>query len=142
MMEEDEQSAESAMLDEEESLLVTNRLHQVLRPFMLRRLKESVATELPQKVGNSHPCSAPACLAPCVNACHYALVRLLFDTSRTFAPFRAKPERLRDTYRMNQGGQANPNPAVLSFSEQAAKLCCPALWACLRQQSCSCSSAC
>ena len=49
-MMEDDQSAESAMLDEEESLLVTNRLHQVLRPFMLRRLKESVATELPQKV--------------------------------------------------------------------------------------------
>ena len=49
MMEED-QSDESAMLDEEESLLVTNRLHQVLRPFMLRRLKESVATELSPKV--------------------------------------------------------------------------------------------
>ena len=47
---EDEESAESAMLDEEEALLVTNRLHQVLRPFMLRRLKESVATELPPKV--------------------------------------------------------------------------------------------
>ena len=49
-MMEDDQSNESAMLDEEESLLVTNRLHQVLRPFMLRRLKESVAKELPQKV--------------------------------------------------------------------------------------------
>ncbi len=47
---EDDQSDESAMLDEEESLLVTTRLHQVLRPFMLRRLKESVAKELPQKV--------------------------------------------------------------------------------------------
>ena len=30
---------------------MTNRLHQVLRPFMLRRLKEQVAAELPQKVG-------------------------------------------------------------------------------------------
>ena len=49
-MTEDDQSNESALLDEEESLLVTNRLHQVLRPFMLRRLKESVAKELPQKV--------------------------------------------------------------------------------------------
>ena len=47
---EDDQSDESAMLNEEESLLVTTRLHQVLRPFMLRRLKESVAKELPQKV--------------------------------------------------------------------------------------------
>jgi hypothetical protein len=32
------------------------RLHAVLRPFMLRRLKESVATELPQKVGDSKFC--------------------------------------------------------------------------------------
>ena len=50
---EDEESDESAMLDEEECLLVTNRLHQVLRPFMLRRLKESVATELPPKVSST-----------------------------------------------------------------------------------------
>ena len=49
-MMEDEPGDESAMLDEEESLLVTNRLHQVLRPFMLRRLKESVAKELPSTV--------------------------------------------------------------------------------------------
>ena len=56
-MMEEEQSAESAMLDEEESLLVTNRLHQVLRPFMLRRLKESVATELlPKVICDDLPC--------------------------------------------------------------------------------------
>ena len=47
---ENDQSDESTMLNEEESLLVTNQLHQVLRPFMLRRLKDSVAKELPQKV--------------------------------------------------------------------------------------------
>ncbi|KAI8474646.1 MAG: P-loop containing nucleoside triphosphate hydrolase protein [Monoraphidium minutum] len=33
----------------EEYLLLTSRLHTVLRPFMLRRLKESVAGELPGK---------------------------------------------------------------------------------------------
>lgn len=49
-MMDDEENAEAALLGEEESLLVTNRLHQVLRPFMLRRLKYSVATELPPKV--------------------------------------------------------------------------------------------
>lgn len=38
-------------LEEEDVLLVTSRLHQILRPFMLRRLKESVASELPAKVG-------------------------------------------------------------------------------------------
>jgi len=31
------------MLSQEEYLLLTSRLHQVLRPFMLRRLKEAVA---------------------------------------------------------------------------------------------------
>ena len=40
-------------LEEEEVLLVTSRLHQILRPFMLRRLKDSVATELPAKVGTA-----------------------------------------------------------------------------------------
>lgn len=40
----------AAELSEEESLLVTNRLHQVLRPFVLRRLKEAVAADLPAKV--------------------------------------------------------------------------------------------
>lgn len=49
-MMDDNDSAESVLLGEEESLLVINRLHQVLRPFMLRRLKDSVATELPPKV--------------------------------------------------------------------------------------------
>lgn len=43
--------SDAALLSEEETLLVTNRLHQVLRPFILRRLKDSVAAELPQKVG-------------------------------------------------------------------------------------------
>lgn len=60
-MMEDDQSDESAMLNEEESLLVTNRLHQVLRPFMLRRLKDSVAKELPQKVLPALPCTALPC---------------------------------------------------------------------------------
>jgi hypothetical protein len=48
----DDESAllHASMLTEEEVLLVTNRLHQVLRPFMLRRLKETVAGELPPKV--------------------------------------------------------------------------------------------
>lgn len=43
-------AAEASLLSQEEYLLVTNRLHQVLRPFMMRRLKEAVATELPGKV--------------------------------------------------------------------------------------------
>lgn len=37
-------------LTEEEKLLIVNRFHQVLRPFLLRRVKREVEAELPQKV--------------------------------------------------------------------------------------------
>lgn len=37
-------------LNEEESLLIIRRLHKVLRPFLLRRLKKDVESELPDKV--------------------------------------------------------------------------------------------
>jgi ATP-dependent helicase STH1/SNF2 len=43
-------SGGGAELNEEEQLLVISRLHQVLRPFMLRRLKTEVETQLPDKV--------------------------------------------------------------------------------------------
>jgi hypothetical protein len=43
-------SVEASLLSEEEYLLLTGRLHRVLRPFMMRRLKETVAKELPGKV--------------------------------------------------------------------------------------------
>ncbi len=42
---------DSAILpNEEETLLIINRLHKVLRPFLLRRLKTDVENELPDKV--------------------------------------------------------------------------------------------
>lgn len=41
---------EQVELTEEESLLLINRLHQVLRPFLLRRVKKDVEKELPDKV--------------------------------------------------------------------------------------------
>ena len=37
-------------LNEEEQLLIINRLHQVLRPFLLRRVKKEVESEIPNKV--------------------------------------------------------------------------------------------
>ncbi|KAL3924162.1 MAG: hypothetical protein SGPRY_003996 [Prymnesium sp.] len=40
--------AEDLAMSEEESLLVINRLHQVLRPFLLRRMKTEVSTHLPK----------------------------------------------------------------------------------------------
>lgn len=51
--------SEAALLGQEEALLVADRLHLMLRPFMLRRLKEDVASELPQK-----DCAAPSCIMP------------------------------------------------------------------------------
>ena len=42
--------AEDTALNEEEEQVVIGRLHQVLRPFLLRRRKAEVATELPAKV--------------------------------------------------------------------------------------------
>ncbi|KAI8874769.1 hypothetical protein K501DRAFT_204024, partial [Backusella circina FSU 941] len=37
-------------LNEEEQLLIIKRLHKVLRPFLLRRLKRDVESELPDKI--------------------------------------------------------------------------------------------
>ena len=41
---------EKCELSEEERLLIINRLHQVLRPFLLRRVKKEVESEIPNKV--------------------------------------------------------------------------------------------
>ena len=43
-------TGEKMEMTEEEALLVIRRLHKVLRPFLLRRLKKDVESELPDKV--------------------------------------------------------------------------------------------
>ena len=43
-------SDKEIQLTEEEKLLIINRLHQVLRPFLLRRVKKEVESEIPNKV--------------------------------------------------------------------------------------------
>ncbi|KAI8319325.1 hypothetical protein GQ54DRAFT_335682 [Martensiomyces pterosporus] len=47
-------------LNEEEQLLVIKRLHKVLRPFLLRRLKKDVEVDLPDKVEHVIKCSMSA----------------------------------------------------------------------------------
>lgn len=47
-------------LTEEESLLVIRRLHKVLRPFLLRRLKKDVEKDLPDKVEKVIKCKMSA----------------------------------------------------------------------------------
>ncbi|KAI9034495.1 SNF2 family N-terminal domain-containing protein [Hyaloraphidium curvatum] len=51
---------EKVELNEEESLLIIRRLHQVLRPFLLRRLKKDVASDLPDKVEKVIRCGMSA----------------------------------------------------------------------------------
>ncbi|GAB4851223.1 hypothetical protein Ancab_030519 [Ancistrocladus abbreviatus] len=53
-------SQDEALLSEEENLLIINRLHQVLRPFVLRRLKHKVENELPEKIERLVRCEASA----------------------------------------------------------------------------------
>ncbi|ONI28478.1 hypothetical protein PRUPE_1G143200 [Prunus persica] len=53
-------TADQALLSEEENLLIINRLHQVLRPFVLRRLKHKVENELPEKIERLVRCEASA----------------------------------------------------------------------------------
>ncbi|XP_019102916.2 uncharacterized protein LOC104883506 isoform X5 [Beta vulgaris subsp. vulgaris] len=53
-------SPDEALLSEEENLLIINRLHQVLRPFVLRRLKHKVENELPEKIERLVRCEASA----------------------------------------------------------------------------------
>merc|ERR1719330_215356 len=43
-------TGEKVELNEEESILIIRRLHKVLRPFLLRRLKKDVESQLPAKV--------------------------------------------------------------------------------------------
>lgn len=50
----------SMQLSEEEALLIIKRLHKVLRPFLLRRLKKDVEAELPDKVEKVITCRMSA----------------------------------------------------------------------------------
>ena len=53
-------TGEKVDLTEEERMLVIQRLHKVLRPFLLRRLKKDVMKELPQKVVHVLKCEMSA----------------------------------------------------------------------------------
>ncbi len=53
-------TGERVELNEEEALLIIRRLHKVLRPFLLRRLKKDVESELPDKVEKIIKCPMSA----------------------------------------------------------------------------------
>jgi SWI/SNF-related matrix-associated actin-dependent regulator of chromatin subfamily A member 2/4 len=54
------QTGEKVEMNEEESLLVIKRLHKVLRPFLLRRLKTQVEAQLPDKTEKVLKCDMSA----------------------------------------------------------------------------------
>ena len=51
---------EDNLLSSEERLLIINRLHELLRPFMLRRIKSEVLDQLPDKVEKVLRCDLSA----------------------------------------------------------------------------------
>ncbi len=51
------EGAEENNLSQEERMLIVHRLHEVLRPFMLRRVKDQVLDQLPEKVEKVIRCS-------------------------------------------------------------------------------------
>lgn len=53
-------TGEKVELNEEETILIIRRLHKVLRPFLLRRLKKEVESQLPDKVEYVIKCNMSA----------------------------------------------------------------------------------
>lgn len=53
-------TGEKMELNEEETILIIRRLHKVLRPFLLRRLKKEVESQLPDKVEYCIKCDMSA----------------------------------------------------------------------------------
>ena len=67
-----DEMSDNPILTQEERLLIVNRLHEVLRPFVLRRVKSEVLTQLPEKVEKILRCNLsgpPYCLL-CVMIIH------------------------------------------------------------------------
>ena len=59
-MSEDDSTTASSVLQAEQVLVITNRLHQVLRPFLLRRTKDVLEATLPPKREESIACPTSA----------------------------------------------------------------------------------
>jgi SNF2 family DNA or RNA helicase len=126
-------TTEAALLSEEEYVLVASRLHRVLRPFVLRRVKEAVVGELPRKSEHGFACGAsPYEAALC------ALVRLAAASNGSSttasaaaaavaaAAASAEKDDGHEQEQQEQQQEDNNNPAaarprrpLLSFSEAA-----------------------
>lgn len=76
-------TGERVELNEEETLLIIRRLHKVLRPFLLRRMKKDVESELPDKVERVVKCPMSA-----LQHRLYSIVKKKCSTGSSSVPMR------------------------------------------------------
>merc|ERR1719232_1482363 len=97
-------TGEKVELNEEETILIIRRLHKVLRPFLLRRLKKDVESQLPDKVEYIIKCEMSG------------LQRALYTHMQE------RGCMLQDTSAMKKGG-ASGAKALMNTIMQLRKLC-------------------
>merc|ERR1719412_517326 len=98
-------TGEKVELNEEETILIIRRLHKVLRPFLLRRLKKDVESQLPDKVEYVIKCEMSG------------LQR------RLYSHMQEKGIMLQDTSLQKKPGQSGGAKALMNTIMQLRKLC-------------------
>merc|ERR1719412_1118004 len=98
-------TGEKVELNEEETILIIRRLHKVLRPFLLRRLKKDVESQLPDKVEYVIKCEMSG------------LQR------RLYSHMQEKGIMLQDTSLQKKPGQSGGHKQLLNTIMQLRKLC-------------------
>jgi len=86
------QDSDSTSLGHEERMLVINRLHEVLRPFVLRRVKAAVLGQLPEKVEKVLRCQ----LTPWQRIVYEQIQRARLNTIKPGTPRSSILEQLDD----------------------------------------------
>ncbi|CAF0803284.1 unnamed protein product [Didymodactylos carnosus] len=83
-------TGEKVELNPEETLLIIRRLHKVLRPFLLRRLKREVESQLPEKIEYVIKCDMSALQRVMYNSMQSSGILLTDDKDgKRYFPFRA-----------------------------------------------------
>merc|ERR1719232_1478864 len=98
-------TGEKVELNEEETILIIRRLHKVLRPFLLRRLKKDVESQLPDKVEYIIKCEMSG------------LQRALYTN------LAEKGVMMQDSGESKKGGKASGAKALMNTIMQLRKLC-------------------
>ena len=96
-------TGEKVELNEEETILIIRRLHKVLRPFLLRRMKKDVESQLPDKIEYIVKCEMSG------------LQRTLYN--------QMQEKGIMKTEELNQGKNKAGSKALLNTIMQLRKLC-------------------